>query len=359
MQTPWGPLGSLDLSSHDLCLEILSCDKHQLAEGLVVENLFDQIVDGLPDILQDAHLLDIDTAVVDTHNERIGRWHAFVWIRTSTPGLGRYLSALEKRFRTWVVRLDEERTDFLVREYRNGRSSGEKIPITPFMEQLSGRQASPVSVSPEVRDRARQQQSFWGFLTGTYKSELGEKVIMPRLFLNHAIQRWFRAVWNLDRILVHENRIWLLEIKHKFPFGRKELRFGINRGELGVFSRLSEAGIDCFHAILAKPSWTRDTGSGYLLNQLEQREHAALIGCILDQEVIHRMQQGPQGSSPSHTTFTGAGQLSYSSLPASAFRRLGMITASRAALADSLARALESSGLPQVTDQWLSSLRTE
>lgn len=172
------------------------------------------------------------------------------------------------------------------------------------MEQLSGRQASPVSVSPEVRDRARQQQSFWDFLTGTYKSELGEKVIMPRLFLNHAIQRWFRAVWNLDRILVHENRIWLLEIKHKFPFGRKELRFGINRGELGVFSRLSEAGIDCFHAILAKPSWTRDTGSGYLLNQLEQREHAALIGCILDQEVIHRMQQGPQGSSPSHTTFT-------------------------------------------------------
>jgi hypothetical protein len=65
MQTPWGELGSLDLADHEVCRTILAQDKHQLAEGLVVERVFDQIFDDVPAHLEGAVLLDADTAIVD------------------------------------------------------------------------------------------------------------------------------------------------------------------------------------------------------------------------------------------------------------------------------------------------------
>lgn len=48
MQTPWGWLANLDLTSLDLCRKIISSDNHQLAEGLVVESLIDQIYERIP-----------------------------------------------------------------------------------------------------------------------------------------------------------------------------------------------------------------------------------------------------------------------------------------------------------------------
>lgn len=63
MQTPWGRLAGLDLASLDLCSEILSRDKHQLAEGLVVECLVDQIHERIPAYRPSAILLDVDTAI--------------------------------------------------------------------------------------------------------------------------------------------------------------------------------------------------------------------------------------------------------------------------------------------------------
>src|SRR5580765_6863255 len=46
--------------------EILSSDKHQLVEGLVVECLFDQIVSSVPVASQDVVALDVESVVVDT-----------------------------------------------------------------------------------------------------------------------------------------------------------------------------------------------------------------------------------------------------------------------------------------------------
>ncbi|MDM0114924.1 hypothetical protein QTI66_22430 [Variovorax sp. J22R133] len=74
MNTPWGELGALDLNDHDLAAEILSADKHQLIEGLVVECLFDQIVANVPAAdSQDVIALDVDSVVV---NSRQGENHA-------------------------------------------------------------------------------------------------------------------------------------------------------------------------------------------------------------------------------------------------------------------------------------------
>ncbi len=355
MQTPWGELRALDLADHELCRTILAGEKHQLAEGLVVEGLFDQIFDDVPAHLHGAVLLDADTAIVDT--QRPGdRWHAFVWTRSRQSGLGRYLAALGNRFRVWLVETDRPLTGFFAREYQGGRLSQNVWPLDRLMGELSGRQPAYLSVTADVRDAKRQQQSFWGFLSGQHGPALGERIILPRLFMNYGVQPWFRAVWNLDRILVYGDQIWLLEIKHKFPFGRNALTFGLNTGELGVITRLGEAGIRCLHTIVVKPIWSKEVGAMYLFNDMRMRSRAALIGVDLSQSVTAAMMAGRRGSSAGHTTFTGMGALSYYPLNAALFSRLGMLSDSPSYLAANIAALVHGTQLDRVDDRWLRNL---
>lgn len=358
MDTPWGHLKELDLRDSDLCASILAQDKHQLAEGLVVENIFDQIIEAVPSTLHGAVTLDIETAIAKT-GRHPDQWHAFVWARSQGTGLGRYLKALTHRFRTWLVTLDDVNGVFIAREFNGSGLVGESRPLVAIMSDLSGRRPTPVKVAPSVRDARRQKLSFWGFLVDIYGDQLGSRVILPRLFLNHGIQPWFNAVWNLDRILVHDNNIWMLEIKHKFPFRKGRLSFGINDGELGLIRLLGEAGIRCFHAILAKPSWTKNSGSGYLLNRLSLKERAALIGVELDERRISAMFGARRGLSPDHTSFPGDRPQSYRSVAAADFVRIGLMSESVACLAGKLGEALAGKPLPRVTDRWLLELKAE
>lgn len=358
METPWGHLKDIDFSDLELCQTILAEDKHQLSEGLVVESIFDQIIDAVPDFRRGAVLLDIESAVVDTRRSP-DRWHIFVWARSRGPGLGRYLSALERQSRPWLVELEHSTGTFLTREWKDGATIGAWRPLESVMSELAKGRRPKLAVAKDVRDGERQKLAFWGFLLGYYGDQLGARVVLPRLFLNHGIQPWFRAVWNIDRILVDGDDIWALEIKHKFPFGRSGLRFGINDGELNWIRLVGEAGIRCFHAILAKPSWTKDSGSGYLLNRIALKERAALIGVELDRPRVRAMFEGKQGTSPEYTTFSGSGSLSYRSLPASDFVQIGMMSDIRSDLASNMSLALAGHPLPGVTDRWLRNLRIE
>lgn len=354
MKTPWGDLGSLDLSNHETCRAILALDKHQLAEGLVVESVFDQIFDQVPSHLPGALLLEVDTAIVDPG--RGAQWLAFVWSRGLQPGLKRYLMALEKIFRVWLVETDDPLTTFWTREWKAGKFASPFRPLSDVMGELSGRQPKLVQVADAVRDTNRQLQSFWGFLSSQYGPALGHRVILPRLFMNFGIQPWFRAVWNLDRVLVHGNDIWLLEIKHKYPMAGPPLAFGLNSGELNVIRRLGEAGIRCLHTIVVKPIWSKEAGSMYLLNDMGLRERAALIGVDLDEHLTASMLAGKQGTSAGHTTFSGSGNLNYRVLGASAFSQLGLLSDAPRALAENVARLISRASLTGVEDRWLKEL---
>lgn len=357
MQTPWGMLADLDLTDHEVCHRILSGDKHQLLEGLVVENMFDKITALLPAELAGTTALDAETAIV--RDDRAG-WLALVWARSRQPGLGRYLKALEKRFGVWLLGISSSASTFLAREHRDGALHGEARPLSELMQQLSGRARGATRVARAVRDEQRQRQSFWGYLSAAYGEGLGKQVVLPRLLLNHGIQPWFRAVWNLDRVFVHGDRVILLEIKHKFPFRADgALRFGLNDGELAVISRLEEAGIDCLHSIVVKPVWDKGTGSMYLLNDLGMRQRAAVIGAMINQNLIDALIADRRRLSEAHTTFTGQGQLGFRSLPVSAFTCVGLLSDPPAQLAAGLSRVIRGQSGPAAKDDWLVSLRVK
>jgi hypothetical protein len=102
MKTPWGELEGLDLSDKKLAERILTADKHQLVEGMIVECLYDQILDSLPEHVPDVIALDVETVIAQA--KKWGdRKIAVVWARDKKNGLGRYLTALEKRFRVFLV----------------------------------------------------------------------------------------------------------------------------------------------------------------------------------------------------------------------------------------------------------------
>lgn len=357
METPWGELASLKLTDHDLAEKILSADKHQLVEGLVVECLFDQIVANVPKASgQNVIALDVDSVVVDTMRKD-DRWLCFVWARKKTEGLGRYLLALEKCLTPYLVTYSDG--EFMVTRVRGGKQERPARPLPELMLELSGGKKTPFRVDGSVKNRTRQRQAFWGFISEYYQDSLGDQVVLPRILINCAIQPYFRAVWNLDRIFVVDDVVWLFEIKHKFPIDRNGLHFGINDGELGMLEMLAGAGIRCLHTILVKPFWSKDIGSMYLLNDLNMRTRAAIIAAVLDGPTTARVMGQRSGRSGAYTSITGSSGLSFKSISAVDFKELGVLSDSPLEVAAKMSAVMAGTQSVQVCDDWLRRLRVQ
>ena len=357
METPWGELSGLNLADHELAADVLSADKHQLVEGLVVECLFDQIVANVPAVSgKDVIALDVDSVVVDTM--RTGdRWLCFVWARSMTEGLGRYLLALERCLVPYLVTY--RNGEFMATRVRGGKRELAERPLSELMLELSGGRVTPFRVDGSVKNRNRQRQAFWGFISEYYQDRIGEQVVLPRILINCAIQPYFRAVWNLDRVFVVDDAVWLFEIKHKFPMDRNGLHFGINDGELRMLEILVRTGIRCLHTILVKPFWSKDVGSMYLLNDLNMRTQAAIIAAVLDEASTARIMGRRSGRSGTHTSITGASELRFKSIPAADFMVLGQLSDPPPDVAAKMSAVMAGRQSAQVSDDWLRSLRAQ
>ena len=357
MKTPWGELGDLDLADHDLAADILSADKHQLIEGLVVECLFDQIVSNISSASgKNIIALDVDSVVVDT-GRKTDRWLCFVWARSKDKGLGRYLLALEKCFIPYLVTYSG--SEFIATQIKNGKRVMPERPLPELMIELSGGKVTPFRVNTSVKNTTRQRQAFWGFISDFYKDRLGDRIVLPRILINCAIQPYFRSVWNLDRIFIDENDIWLFEIKHKFPMEWRGLDFGINNGELNVLDRLASAGIRCLHTVLVKPFWSKDIGSMYLLNDLNMRTKAAVIATVLDKATTTILKKQRSGKSGSHTSITGSSELQFKKIAATDFNVLGLLSDPPINVAGKMSAVMEGKPSESVSEEWLQNLRAK
>lgn len=356
METPWGPLASLNPDDRTLAFEILSADKHQLLEGLVVENTFDQII--APTCQSPAQLtpLDVETVIADTRRAE-NRWLAVVWARNPTVaiGLGRYLCALNRVAQVLLVQFDG--ADFVAQEWFDGKRQGVTTPLHKFLAGLTGRTANLPAVDLSVRDLDRQRTAFWGYLSTTYPGRrLWNEVVLARIFINIGVQAFFRCVWNLDRIVLVDGQLWMLEVKHKYPFGGGLLKFGINEGELLMMQLVAEAGIRCLYSLIVKPRWSKDVGSMYLHSDLAMRERAAVVSMVMDEARIEAVSRERSGSSPTHTSITGRDQLKFKSIPARDFAFLGAFADGSGRLSAGLISVLRGVSQPLVSDDLLRKL---
>lgn len=324
LETPLGPLAGLNLDLADTCLDVLSLDKHQIAEGMVVESLFDQIIERMPPQMDGAvHVLDVETFVARGGN---GTMYAFVWWRTAGSGLGRYLQALENKFTVLGVRLGPGESCFEACSISGGKRCSDWAPMHDFLSRKGLVRQAPYVVRGDVRDRRRQYGAFWGYLQQAHGTRLKDRVALPRILVNWGIQPWFKYVWNLDRVMVAGDRIWVLEAKHKYPFRRDgHLCFGLNNGETRLLDLLGQCGINCVHVVVVKPYWDMHTGSMYLLTNYEAKKRAMLVGLVVDRSCVAKILAGNTGTSGTYTSVTGSSQLSFKPLPVTWFAPLASL----------------------------------
>lgn len=357
--TPLGSLESLDLKNPQTSFDILAHDKHQVAEGMVVESLFDQIIERIPAAFtgEETHILDVDTFVV-RDPKMFTKSYAFVlsWPERKRTGLGRYLKALGKVFTTYQVEYVDG-VGFRTRLVRGGSDAGAWDALESVLAMLSVRSETAYSVDGKIRRQDRQLASFWGYLSQTYGGRLAEKVAIPRLLVNWGIQPWFRSVWNIDRVLLVGDSLWVLEAKHKFPYEHAgRLQFGLNNGEAYLIRDLIRCGIGVIHSVVVKPYWDMSIGSSYLISSFNARQSALVIGRTIDGAGIRQILGSTTARSPGHTTLTGDGRLNYKPLAASDFALLANL-ADPDAVARGIAQLLDGKAERQCTDAALRAAR--
>lgn len=361
MITPLGTLDSLNLQDAQTCFEILSHDKHQVAEGMVVESLFDQIIERIPSAVEaeGVHILDVDTFVARSpQNFQQGYAFVLTWKEREQTGLKRYLSALGKVFTIYQVEFTQER-GFRARLVRDGKPASHWTSLENLLGTLSVRGDAHYSVDSAIRKQDRHLASFWGYLKDTYGVRLAEKVAIPRLLVNWGIQPWFRSVWNIDRVLLVGSSIWVLEAKHKFPYESSgRLFFGLNNGEAFLIRDLIRCDINVIHSIVVKPHWDMNIGSSYLISNYNARQNALVIGRTIGLEEIEQILRATTSSSPEHTTITGGGKLKYKPLAASDFSLLSNLS-DPDSVAFGIARLLDDSAGQLCQDTDLRSARID
>jgi hypothetical protein len=367
METPWGWLQDIDSSSKSVAFDILSTDKDTLLEGLVVESTFERMLaplygshvqEGSPSAGSAASnvpvFLDVETAIGGTRMGRV----AFVWARSPTPGLRRYLIALGNLMPVVLVKLING--TFFTREVirATGKLCGEARPLQEIAAHISRNKAKVREVDLSVRDANRQNETFWGHLSGVYKDKLWSHVVLPRIFMNHGISPYFPRVWNLDRVCLYRDELWLFEVKHKFPYGGRNLRFGINEGELENIALLHQAGIRCLHTLLVKPIWKGDQGSMYLYNDRDLQHRVAIIATELGGIASSLLEQ-QRATAPAKTSVGGRNPMSFLPLDLQRFSWIGTLEQTNVELAETLKLLMDKKILPIVDEQRLRQLQVE
>ncbi|MCG4453337.1 hypothetical protein LJY18_08460 [Pseudomonas sp. MMS21-TM103] len=359
MQTPLGHIADLDLDSVQTAYDILAHDKHQIAEGMVVESLFDQIIEYIPKVVggESALLMDVETFVTRDPEDFL-KLHAFVWPRTRGRGLRRYLDALSKGFNVHLVKWSSSPAGFEASTYVNG-TTGDWVPLEALVEKLGHYHGERYEVTPDVRSQDRQLGAFWGYLRESHGKFLRDRVALPRLLVNWGIQPWFKSVWNIDRVLILDDQIWALEVKHKFPYGEPgPLKFGLNNGEAYLLKDLAKCGIKGLHAIVVKPYWNMNTGSSYLVSNYDVRDQALLLGMIIGKSEIAAILSRPDESSPAHTSVSGKSKPKYKPIPVTDFTPLSFL-ANREEIAKRICLLLRGKLNEHCTDDQLRALKIE
>ncbi|QUH21795.1 hypothetical protein [Alkaliphilus sp. B6464] len=107
----------------------------------------------------------------------------------------------------------------------------------------------PLLAANDVRDTARQEKAIDFF----DKNGLLEDTAIQRHFANFFLTVYYGyAVWNIDGLLVDNDKVLAYEIKFKYP--TKSNTFGLNIGVAKLFEWLHNKDIKIYHAILLNPT---------------------------------------------------------------------------------------------------------
>ena len=331
--TPFGPLKDIPLDDIDQLKEILvRSDKSRMLEGLVIEAVFNDYLSKLSG--QGIEVLPISLVRTLTVKNRpnsgrkyVNSW--WVWDRSKNGQVAKELRVL------LAPRSPEE---FLFDCYYNEAERDffmewdgiQNIPIQSYMLEKRGQSEPQFRIPSEsVIDEQRSQQAFWAGISSQYGNDLFRNIVLYRLFKNCAIQPFFDGVWDIDSLArLPDGKLMQLEVKHKYPRVEESngnLSFGINNGQLSVMLDLAQRGIKTLHMIMVKPIWSKDLGTGYLLNRIGYRKNVLFLAKLLDVNTLRQIRSRQSYQTGAEQSFTGRTGQKARYVDASEFQFLGTL----------------------------------
>ncbi|UST73195.1 hypothetical protein NF675_19605 [Pseudomonas siliginis] len=370
------PLGyfpeEIDLANLTSNESLLTREKHQLLEGLVIEYVAEQFISS-PFLKDSIVLLDVVTLIVrgipDDHSNALGQYCNFIWKRDNSD-IEDFISILKNLSQGCAS------TTFLCKEenmkfHTQKPGSSKWLPLQRYLckkrKITNDKEIKFPQVNAESKDNERQLSSILGRLLPAYNKRIIRDVILPRVFKNYIIQPFFRSGWDLDRIFRYKGKLWEFELKHKYPIDNYEffekinntnnrycLSFGINEGQANIIKLLADQGLNTLHLILVKPRWTDQEDPGYLFVDEDARKNTLVIGAVLTPDKINAIMKGDLKKAPSKTSFSGASKANYYRIPRNFFQVIGRYADGKDNLTPNIIRLLDGNlNSPLTTDTLL------
>ncbi|MHC8319208.1 hypothetical protein ACYZT4_00550 [Pseudomonas sp. GB2N2] len=338
---------------------LLTREKHQLLEGLVIEYVAEQFFET-PELKNLINVLDVVTLITKgTSNDRssmLGQYCSFIWKKDDSD-IEDFISILQN------LALGCANTTYICKEegmkfYAKKPSSSKWLPLQSYLRNKRAITDAKKIRFPQVdnnsRNNERQLSSILGRLLPAYNKRIIKEVILPRVFKNYIIQPFFRSGWDLDRIFRYQGKLWEFELKHKYPIdnynffeeinstnNRYCLSFGINEGQANIIKLLAKQGLNTLHLILVKPRWSDQENPGYLFIDEEARKKTLVIGTILTLEKINAILGGELKKAPSKTSYNGSNETNYYRIPRNFFHVIGSYADGKDKLAPNIIKLLD------------------
>ncbi|WP_433769321.1 hypothetical protein [Pseudomonas putida] len=327
-----------DLTSED---SILTREKHQLLEGLVIEYVAEQFITN-PTLTYSIEILDVITLITrgvpGNQSSNLEQYCSFIWNRDSS-NIDDYILALQKISQgctntTYICKEDQ------MKFFAKKPSNTKWLPLQNYLRNkrkiIETKKIKFPQVSDNSKNNGRQLSSILGQLQPAYKNRIIRDVILPRVFKNYLIQPFFRSGWDLDRIFRYKGKLWEFELKHKYPIDNYDffeqinktenrfcLSFGINEGQANIIKLLADQGLKTLHLILVKPRWSDQESPGYLFVDEEARKKTLVIGAVLTREKIAEILRGKLSEAPPKTSYDGSNKTGYYRIPRNFFHVIG------------------------------------
>lgn len=362
--TPIGPLETLKTDQPQTLINLFSFDKHNTLEGILIEGLVDQFLSEL----QPLGIQQIDCTVVKSSKfkesySKSKRPVWWLWPRDYNEDSINILSHALAQINNatfFICHYNSQQFDFC---FSNSTQVAERAPdlnkcknivkVQEFLACIRNINLSELKFtkpSKDVTDQRRLSSAITNGLFNVYKNSFFYNVVLQRIYKNFVIQPFFDSLWDLDTLLLlPDNRIIQLEIKHKYPYGKHQLRFGINKGQVDLIKELSDIGIDTLHIIIVKPIWNMKQDPEYLINDEEKKRKTLILACYIDknssQELISSLTKY---SRKTHTSFDGESNNAYKEVNVEKFCILGTLNEPKSNIAANIQKLITRQQLPFV-----------
>lgn len=318
----------------------LTKEKHQLLEGLVIENVAEQFIRN-PILKEAIKVLNVVTLITKGSTEKNSpsdQYCIFIWQRDAS-NISDYISTLQKisegcASTTYICKEDS------MKFYASKPHTSQWTPLQSYLRKkrkiTDNKKIKFPLINDSSKNSERQISSILGQISPAYKDRVVDDVILPRVFKNYIIQPFFRSGWDLDRIFRYQEKLWEFELKHKYPIDNYDyfekngitenrycLSFGINEGQANLIKLLAQQNLNTLHLILVKPRWSDEEAPGYLFIDEEARKKTLVIGTVLTLERINEILQGQRKKAPSKTSYNGSNETWYYRIPRNFFYVIG------------------------------------